>query len=157
AREDALAEFADDVGDDVQASAMRHTNGDVDDLAASGAFDQLIDNRNHRLVAFDREAFLAEIFRAQKSLEHFGRDQLPEHLLFDFDRHGRRVGLDTRADELFLFRALYVAILDADGAAVTTMQVIDNLAQRRGLGAAESLRDELAIQVPDRQPIGGDV
>ena len=37
------------------------------------------------------------------------------------------------------------------------MQVLNDLAQRRGLCAAQALRDEVTIQVPDRQPVGFDI
>src|SRR5205085_3395265 len=139
---------------------MRHAERDLFDTVLGRALDQLIEQRNDRLAAFERETFLAEILRVQETLELFRFDELCQQLLFDLRRN--RFGIDElNADaitypKLLLF-ALNVAILDADLAAIGAAQDVQNLAQGRALFAAQAARDELAIQVPDRQAVSFNV
>ena len=58
---------------------MGHAHGDIFDAARRRAFDQLVEQRNDRLAAFERKPFLAEILRVQKAFELFGRDQFPSN------------------------------------------------------------------------------
>src|ERR1043166_290819 len=57
----------------------------------------------------------------------------------------------------FFFLSLNVPVLCPDFAAVSTLQNIQNLSQRRGLRASETARDEQTIQVPNRKVLGFDV
>src|SRR5215471_10881142 len=61
--------------------------------------------------------------------------------------------LDPRAQPFFLVRDLDVAILYAELAAVIAPQPVDYFAQRRGFIQPETSCQELAVQVPDREPI----
>ena len=74
--EDSFGEVADDVREDVEASAVRHAERDVFDALLGGALDELIEERDDRLAAFQRETFLAEVLRVQEALELFGADEL---------------------------------------------------------------------------------
>jgi hypothetical protein len=51
---------------------MRHTDRYVIYFTGWSALYKLIEYRNNRLVAFNREAFLAEILGPQKALEQLG-------------------------------------------------------------------------------------
>src|SRR2546423_6623201 len=59
-REDSFGEVADDVREDVQASAVRHAERDVFDALLGGALDELIEEPDDRLAAFQRETFRSE-------------------------------------------------------------------------------------------------
>src|SRR5262245_10915562 len=122
AGEDALAEFTDDVCDHVQAAAMRHSDCDVVDAATRAALDQLVEQRDDRLVPLDRASLLTEILRAEELLEQLGGDQLPEDLLLDFSGRRRRLSFNARANPLLFLGALNVAVLDADLAAIILVQ-----------------------------------
>src|SRR5689334_11141265 len=70
--EDAFAELADNVCDHIKPAAMCHADRYVIYFAGWSTFNQLIENRDYGLVAFNREAFLAEVPGTQKPLEQFG-------------------------------------------------------------------------------------
>src|SRR5205085_612954 len=55
------------------------------------------------------------------------------------------------ADPFLLFFALYVAVFNANLAGVRFSQDVQDASQRRGLLAMQASRDELAVEVPDRE------
>ena len=66
--------------------------------------------------------------------------------------------LDPVLDPLPLVRFLDVHVLDADGPAVRVAQHAEDVAeQHEWLGAAERPGGELAVQVPQREPVRRDV
>src|ERR1044072_7656893 len=72
--EDAFAKMPDNIRKHVQAPAMRHAHRDVVNAAPRRAFDQLVEQRNDRLAAFERKAFLPEVLGVQETFELFRRD-----------------------------------------------------------------------------------
>src|SRR5574341_1712200 len=70
--EDALAEIAEHIGEHVQASAVRHAHRDLLDAEVARPFDQLVEQGNDRLAAFNRKSLLSEILGVQKFLELLG-------------------------------------------------------------------------------------
>jgi hypothetical protein len=81
-REDALGEVADDVRQHVQTPAVRHAQSDLFDALIGRALDELVEERDDRLAAFEREAFLPEVLRVQKSFELLGVGEAQEQLSF---------------------------------------------------------------------------
>src|SRR5712692_2518997 len=159
-REDAFAEMPDDVCQDVEPAAVRHSHRDIFDAEISGALDQLIEQRNNRFASFDRKTLLTQVLGVEKALELLGGNQFPENLFLDFD--GDWLGLNQFAPDLlaqpeFFFLALNVTILDADFAAVGALQNVQNLAQRRHLSTAQPAGDEQSIEIPNRQVVSFDV
>src|SRR5581483_6912805 len=146
--EDAFAKMPDDVGEHVQASAVRHAHRDLFDAELARAFDQLIEERNDRLAALDGKSLLAEILGVQKPFELLGGNQLPQNSFLDFHvnwfgMHELAANLLTQP-ELFFF-TLDVAIFRADFAAVGALQDVENLAQRRRLSSTQTSGNEQAI------------
>src|SRR5258707_194099 len=120
---------------------MGHAEGNLVDAARRSAFDQLIQQRNDRLAAFERETLLPKIFCAQEALELLRRDQFPKQLFLDGS--GNRFGIhelpaDALADPDLFFLALDMPIFDADFAAISALQNIENLAQGRAFRAAQA-------------------
>ncbi len=81
-------------------------------------------------------------------------------MLLDLDRD--RLGLDKFTAYLvsnpkFFFLALDVPILDADLAAISALQNVENFAQRGAVGARQSIGYEFAIKIPNRQSVSFDV
>ena len=156
AREDPLGRVADDVRQDVQPPAVGHADHDLVDAAGRRVLDQPIEQRNRRLAALDRVAALSQELRAEEALELFGRDELHEDALADVGGQGLGGGRggDVRADPVFFFRARDVAVFGADLAAVHAAHERDDVAQGHPVSALEPARVEIAVEIPDRQPVG---
>ena len=60
-------------------------------------------------------------------------------------------------DPKFFFLALDVAILDADLPAVSALQDVENLAQRRAVSAGQAVGYEFAVEIPNRQSVSFNV
>src|SRR5581483_714591 len=158
--EDAFAKMPDDVGEHVQASAVRHAHRDLFDAELARAFGQLIEERNDRLAALDGKSLLAEILGVQELFELLGGNQLPRNSFLNFHvnwfgMHELAANLLTQP-ELFFF-TLDVAIFRADFAAVGALQDVENLAQRRRLSSTKTSGNEQAIEIPNRQIVSFDV
>src|SRR5260370_39984272 len=150
----------DDVRQHIQTAAVRHPHRYVFDAEVAGALDQLIEQRNDRFAAFDRKTLLSEELCVQKALELLGGNQFPKNLFLNFN--GDWLGINQLAAYLFaqpefFFLALNVAILDADFAAVCTLQNVQNLAQRRRLSSAQPAGNEQSIEIPNRKVVSFDV
>src|SRR6185369_1171228 len=61
------------------------------------------------------------------------------------------------AQPKLLFLALNVAIFGADLTAISALQDVENLAQRRCLSSTQSAGDENSIEIPNRQSVSFDV
>ena len=110
-----------------------------------------------RLAALEREALLADELGLQERLERLGRVEPAQdaHLLLA----GRLLldHLDLGLDPLALVGVLDVHVLDADRAAVRVAQDAEDLAQLEERLTAEPAGRELAVQVPQGQPVLGEV
>ena len=60
---------------------MRHADDAFFDALLAAALDQIVDQRDQRVAAFEREALLADVLGMQVALEALGRRQLPEEVL----------------------------------------------------------------------------
>ena len=70
------------IDEHVEAAAVRHAEHHVVHAVGAAAVDELVKQRNQTVAAFEREAFLADIFRVQIALETFGlREQLQRAFL----------------------------------------------------------------------------
>jgi hypothetical protein len=68
-REHLMQRLAADVGEDVQAAAMRHTHDDRLDSQAGGCVNDLLHGRDHDLAALESEALLGGEFLRQEGLK----------------------------------------------------------------------------------------
>ena len=62
--------------------------------------------------------------------------------------------LDLLLDPALLLGVLDVHVLDADGAAVRVAQDVEDVAERELLPAGQAAGEELAVEVPDGEPVG---
>ena len=60
---------------------MRHADDALFDALLAAALDQVVEQRDQRVAAFEREALLADVLGVQVALEAFGRRELPENVL----------------------------------------------------------------------------
>src|SRR6185312_10872074 len=70
--------FAEEIHQDVEAPAVGHADHDFLDLRAAAALDEVVEERQERVCALEREAFLAHVLRVQVALESLGGGELPE-------------------------------------------------------------------------------
>ena len=63
---------------------MRHADDAFFDALCAALLDQIVEQRDQRVAAFEREALLADVLGVQVALEAFGRRQLPEDVLLFF-------------------------------------------------------------------------
>ena len=116
--------MSDDIRQNIQTAAMRHSHLYVFDAKITGALDQLIEQGNDRFAALNRESLLAQEFRVQKAFELLGRNQFPENSFLHF--YVNRLGRNELAPNLltqpeFFFLALNVPVLGADFATIGTL------------------------------------
>ena len=65
---------------------MRHADHDLFDAALSALLNQIVEHRDQRLAAFQREALLRRVFRREIELEAFGGRQVAQQRLALFGR-----------------------------------------------------------------------
>src|ERR1700733_6074948 len=136
---------------------MRHSDGYVTDCSRGRLLDQLVKQRHYRFGPLDGEPFLTKIFGPKELFKQLRGNQLPQDLTFDFRRHRRLIAFDSLANPLLFLWALNVPILDAEFSAVEFAKPVDDFAQDGRFTSNEAAADELAVQVPDSQPVGIDV
>jgi hypothetical protein len=73
-----LAEHVDQY---VQPAAMRHADDDLLRARLAAALHEVVQQRNQRIAAFQREALLPHVARVEVSLQHLGRRKLPQDVL----------------------------------------------------------------------------
>ncbi len=153
AGEDPLGRVAHDVGQDVQPPAVGEADRDFLDAPLASPLEELVEERDRRLASLDRVAALPEILRSEEPLERLRREEFPEDAAPDLA--GRRLGnrSDALPDPLLLDRVGDEAVLDAHLAAVDAAHHADDFPERHVLAALQSSGPELAVEVPDREPV----
>ena len=135
---------------------MGHADDDFLDADDTGALDQVIEQRNERVAAFEREAFLADVLGMQVALESFGSRELPEDVpaLVGGKAVMQAAGLKLVLQPQALVRIGDVRELGADGAAVDALQRREDVPQPEALGngIGAAAREELGIEIPLAQP-----
>ena len=155
--EDLAVRLADDVGKDVEPPAVRHPDGDLVEACVDGAPQDLVQDRDDRLAALQREPLLPHVLGVQEGLEGFGRVEAFEDVQL-LGGVGPLAGpLDPVLDPFALVRVLDVHVLDADPAAVGVAQDGEDVAQPHRAVPGEAADGELAVQIPQREPVLDDV
>ena len=94
----------------------------------------------------------------QEILEALGLDQAQQHALFEFRGKRPAVGLrlHTILQPTLFLRVLDMHVLATQASAIGLAQGVENHSQRCDAGpAGERTSDELALQIPDGQAVGG--
>src|SRR6185437_4976632 len=86
--EDLLIGLAHDIGQDVEAASMCHTDHDFLYGMSGGSIDNSVEGGNGCFAAFQREPFLSYVFGMQEFLKQDGLIELLEDVLFLFQRKG---------------------------------------------------------------------
>ncbi len=165
-REDLRQRLADDVGEHVEPAAVRHPDDDFLDAVGGSPGQQLLQDGDGRLRPFQRKTLLAHETRVQKMLERFGVDEFLQDpdTRVAVERPTVRLRLHAELQPALLLRVLDVHVLAANLPAVGLAQSLEGLSQRGNRprrvfadGLSQAAGQELPVQVPDRQPIGGRV
>ena len=155
--EDLVVALAHDVGQHVEPAAVGHAEDRAVEPAVGGRRQHLVEDGDRGLRALEPEALGADVLRGQEPLERLGRVQPLEEVAqlvraeLDLDP------LDLGLDPALLVGVLDVHVLDADRAAVRVAEHAEQVAERASLLARHAAGEELAVEVPDRQPVGGRV
>src|SRR5437762_13773547 len=96
--ENAFAEMANYICEDIQTATMGHPQLNVLDAEISRAFDQTIKQGHDRLATFERESLLAEEHSIQKAFELLSGNQIPKNLFPGLDIN--RFALNKRPSNL---------------------------------------------------------
>src|SRR6185437_1971402 len=78
--EDRKRRFAEYVDEHIEAPAMRHADDDLLDPRKAASLHEIIEQRDERIAALEREAPLADVLRVQIALEPLGARQLPQDI-----------------------------------------------------------------------------
>ena len=152
--EDRLVALAHDVGQHVQSTPVRHAEHGAVELGVRRLREDLVENRDRRLRSFDPEPLRADVLRREELLERLRRIEALEDpalaLLGDLGLHPFELLLDP----LLLVGVLDVHVLHADRAAVRVTQHAEQFTQRQLVDAADTVGEELAVEVPDGEPVG---
>ena len=132
---------------------MGHADHGRIEAGVGGRREDLVEDRDRRLGALEAEPLRADVLRGEELLERLGGVQPLEDAVLGVLVE-RRVGtLDLGLDPALLLGVLDVHVLDADRAAVRVAQHAEQVAERHLLRAGDATGEELAVEVPDRQPV----
>ena len=79
--EDVVEGLTDDVGQDVQAAAVRHPHHRFDHALVRGELEDEIEHRDERLGPLERETFLSRVLGLKELLERLGGVEAVEDVL----------------------------------------------------------------------------
>ena len=154
-----------DVGEKVEAPAVRHADDDLFATLVAELLDEPVHERDEAFGAFQREALRADVLLVEEGLEGLGVGQPGEDAQLLLAIEARLVArfLHLLLQPLAEARILAVHVLGADGPAVRPAQARDDLAQREGRGpdvevAGGEIRVEVVLGEPevlDVQLVGG--
>ena len=155
--EDLAVGLAGDVGEHVEAAAVGHADDDLVEAVVGGGVEQAVQGHDEGLPALEAEALLAHVLGLQEGLEGLGLLQLGEDPTALLVGDVLPVALEALLPPGALGRVLDVHVLHAHGAAVGVAQHPEDLAQGCPVAPAQAPGGEGAVQVPQAQPVGGDV
>ena len=147
--EDRPVRLAHDVGEDVQPTAMSHSDGDLLDPQLAAIFDHAFERGDHRFAAIQAKALGADIFAGEEFFPLFAVDDLFEDRLLALGGEvGPLVGaFHSLLEEAPLLEVVDVHIFEADPAAVVGAQDRDDLTNRRGLKTEISADEDRPVEV----------
>ena len=90
--EDLLVRLADDVGQHVEPAPVGHADDDLVQAGLGGGLQHLVEQRDQRLAALQREPLLADVLGLQEGLERLGRVEPVEDVLLLLRRSASRTG-----------------------------------------------------------------
>ena len=155
--EDLVVALAQDVGQHIEPAAVGHADNRGVQTVGRRHGQDLVQDRDGALGAFQPEPLGTHVLGGQELLECLGRVQplhdAPLALLGQLPLGAFQLGLDPA----LLGEVLDVHVLHADGAAVRVAQHAEQVAERQLGRAAHAAGEELAVEIPDGEAVGGRV
>ena len=147
--EEVARHLAENIGQYVEASAMRHADDHLVGAGYAGLLHHPVENRDQRLSTLEREALLPDIAGVQILFQVFRRDHAIQNPVAPaFAKVGpRQRGFELYLDPALLRTVLHVHILGADRAAINLFEPTDDVAQRRVFDAEQRAGVELGIEI----------
>ncbi len=129
--EDGAVGLGHDVGEHVEAPAVRHADDDLAHAELAAALDDLLERRNHGFAAVQAEALGAGVFDVEEALGAFRLDELGEDGAFALLREAHLLvrALDALLDPGALLGVGDVHVLEADRSGIGPLQDVEHLAQ----------------------------
>ena len=144
-----LRMLAHDVGQDIEASAVRHGHDDFVDALLTGFFNGHVEQGDQAFRAFERKAFRTGILALNKLFKNYGIGQPGKNsqLLFAAD-----FGTVLRRLHAFLQPLAHVVVVDVhefdtDGTTVGMLQTLNHFTQCTDIGSRYRIRGHHAIQI----------
>ena len=151
--EDLAVGLADDVGQDVEAAAVRHAHDRLVEPLGHRLVEEGVEDHDGRLGALEAEPLLAHVAGVEEALEDLGGVQPVQDVAL-LVRHGHRGDpLDVLLDPPFLAGVLDVHVLDPERAAVGVAEHREDLVEGGHALAGQSVGHEGPGQVPDGQSV----
>ena len=141
------------VGQNVQATAVCHTNGNALQVVVSGLVQNSVQQRNQGLAALQGEALLTQVLGLQEVLECLSLNQLGENTELLLAGGLSNAALQALLEPCANLGVLRVHVLNGQGAGVCLVQALQDGAQRQTLGTAEATGRVDAVQIPQGQAV----
>ena len=147
AGEEGFGFLAADVDEDVETTAVGHADDEVGDAGGRSAMDELIHDGEHDFAAFDGEALGADERLVEETFELLGLHDGAQEATAGGGVISRTeaAAFDALLQPAATLAVLDVAELDADRAAISRLQLGENLAQREHLATEEITGVEHAV------------
>ena len=155
--EDLAERLAHQVGQHVEAAPVGHAQ---DRLLVPGGrrrVEHLVEQGDQALGPLEAEALVAGVLGVQEALEGLGRVEPVEDVELLVGAEDGVHALDLLLDPRLLVGLLDVHVLDADAPAVGVAQDAEQVAEGHDVAAGDAVGEELPLQVPDGEPVGGGV
>ena len=145
--EDQLVGLLEDVGQHVEAAAVRHAEHQLGDLQPRGLVDQRRQQRDQRVAALQREALLARIAHLQELLERLGGDEPLQDLPAIVGVERRPPSLPALAEPVAPGLVGEARVLDGQRGAVGRAQRGHEVAQGAGGAGRERRPVDDAVEI----------
>src|SRR5579871_879688 len=148
-----------DVGEDIEPTAMCHAEADVLHAEGAAALDDLFERGNHRFAAIQPEPLGAGEFQVAELLESFGFDQFVEDRAFALAGEGDLLvrTFDSLLDPALLLGIRDVHELDAEGLAVGAPKNGHDLPQCPEFEPKNAIKEDLAVEIRIAEAVGAGI
>ena len=148
--------LADDVGEHVEAAAVRHAHDDAVEVVVGRRLEDGVEDRDRRLGALEAEALLADVLGAEERLERLGGVELGEDVALVLEGEVGVAPLRPAPGSSAAPRAPGCACTRCRSCGSRRRAACRRISPSgSALGAAEAAGEELAVEVPDGEPVGG--
>ena len=121
---------------------MSHCNGNLVDPAVCSLIQDLVQKRDQRLPAFQRETLLAKVLCLQEFFESLGVNERRQNMTLFLSGRCFKGAFNAFLDPLSLVRVLNVHVFDADRTNIGIVQASKQIAKQHLLASAEAARGE---------------